>query len=300
MSEDLFAGFQQWLTLQMGHSPHTLAAYSRDVNAWLSFLESQKISISDANFSKASAFVQELFSMGLSARTQARMISGIRTFYRFLAETDHALPDAFTLVEFPRLARTLPEVLSIEEVNALMGSIDRSSLEGERNYSMLQLSYGCGLRVSELTNFKITGLHAEDAYIQVIGKGNKERLVPIGPEPLASVLHYLQKVRRLFPEKPTGRNLLFLNRRGSGLTRQSFFLTVKKAACMAGVTKNISPHSLRHAFATHLVEGGADLRVVQALLGHASIVTTEIYTHLDRRFLQEQMLTFHPWNQKMQ
>lgn len=300
MAKDTFSSFQQWLTLHMGHSPHTLAAYSRDVTAWLSFLDTQKISLADADFSKASLFAQELFSMGLSARTQARMISGIRTFYRFLAETGQPITDAFSLVEFPRLERTLPEVLSIEEVDAMLNSVDRSTLEGERNYAMLQMAYGCGLRVSELTSFKITCLHAEDSYLQVIGKGNKERLVPVGPEPLSSVLHYLRHVRVHFPEKSDGRNILFLNRRGSALTRQSFFLTVKKTAAMAGVKKNISPHSLRHAFATHLVEGGADLRVVQELLGHASIVTTEIYTHLDRTFLQEQMLTFHPWNQKMQ
>lgn len=282
----------------MGHSPHTLSAYSRDVEAWLSFLDLQKISLLEADYGKASAFAQDLSALGLSARTQARMISGIRTFYRFLAENGSAVPDAFSLVEFPRLARHLPEVLGIEEVDAMLGSVDRSTLEGERNYAMLQMAYGCGLRVSELITFKISWLHAEDGFIQVIGKGNKERLVPIGPEPLASVMHYLQHVRVHFPEKPAGRNILFLNRRGSPLTRQSFFLTVKKAASKSGVRKNISPHSLRHAFATHLVEGGADLRVVQELLGHASIVTTEIYTHLDRRFLQEQMLTFHPWNQK--
>jgi len=290
--------FEAWLSVQQGLSEHSVEAYLRDAARWITFLEQEQILLSKAGRPEAERFLALLTNLNLAPSSQARILSGIRTYYRFLQEAKPNMPEIFDLVDLPRQSRKLPTVMAVSEIDAMLQVIDRSSLEGERNFTMLHILYACGLRVSELITLLRSGLYLNDGFIQVEGKGKKIRYIPIGKEAQRHLERYLDTVRPHFPQLPAFSDMVFLNRRGRGLTRQSVFLFLKKAALSAGIKKEISPHTLRHCFATHLVEGGADLRVVQELLGHASITTTEIYTHLDRHYLNEQMLTFHPWNKK--
>jgi integrase/recombinase XerD len=232
--------------------------------------------------------------MELHARSQARIISGLKAFYKYLIMEDYIDKDPTMLLETPNIGRKLPEVLSIEEIDRIIGAIDLSNPQGQRNKAIVETLYSCGLRVSELINLRITNLFFKDGFIKVSGKGNKERLVPIGQKAIKEIQFYFQDRNLLSTIDKSGENIVFLNRRGKPLTRVMIFTIVKNLAKIAGIKKNISPHTFRHSFATHLIDGGADLRAVQEMLGHESIITTEIYTHLDREYLRDAIIQFHP------
>jgi integrase/recombinase XerD len=237
-------------------------------------------------------FITEL---GMSERSQARIVSGLKSFFRFLILDEQIEADPTQLIEAPKLGRKLPVVLSVEEIDAIQAAIDLSTNEGHRNKAIIETLYSCGLRVSELIDLRLSHLHAEQAYIKVIGKGQKERLVPISQKALNDINFYIKGYRNHMDViDKSAQDIVFLNRRGKKLTRVMIFTIVKQLVQAADIQKNVSPHTFRHSFATHLVEGGADLRVVQEMLGHESILTTEIYTHLDRTFLQETLMMYHP------
>jgi integrase/recombinase XerD len=232
--------------------------------------------------------------MGLGERSQSRIISGIRTFFKYLILENLITKNPSANIDLPRLGRKLPVVLEVEEIDRLIGNIDLSTLEGKRNKAMLEVLYGCGLRVSELVGLNLSHLHFQEGFIRVTGKGDKERLVPIGRTAVGEVNYYVENIRNSIQVQRGSEDILFLNRRGKKMTRVMIFLIIKDLAVKAGITKTISPHTFRHSFATHLVEGGADLRAVQEMLGHESITTTEIYTHLDREYLRSAIIRFHP------
>jgi integrase/recombinase XerD len=292
--------FKQFLLLERGLSPNSIDAYLDDVHkleqyAGL-FLAGQLPPV--FSYKQLQGFIEWTASLGFSAATQARIVSGIKTFYKFLVIEEEVGNNPAALLETPKLARKLPVFLTVPEIDAMMACIDRSKAEGERNYSMLETLYSCGLRVSELVNLKITDLHLNDDYIKVTGKGSKERLVPIGQSAKKLIKSYLGTVRSHIPVKPAAEDIVYLSRRGSKLSRVMVFYIIKDLAERAGIRKTLSPHTFRHSFATHLVEGGADLRAVQEMLGHESITTTEIYTHLDKQFLRDNILSYHPRNKK--
>jgi integrase/recombinase XerD len=241
-------------------------------------------------------FVAELFDLGLSARSQARIISGWKQFFDFLLLEDVRKDDPSEGLEMPKIGRKLPDVLSIEEIDRMIDQIDLGTPEGQRNKAMIETLYSCGLRVSELVNLRFEDCFFDEGFIRVIGKGNKERLVPVSPSVIQEVGRYVSSDRANLNIKRGQEAYVFLNRRGAQLTRVMIFTIVKNLAFLAGITKNISPHTFRHSFATHLIEGGANLRAVQDMLGHESITTTEIYTHLDQRFLRDAILNYHPRN----
>ncbi len=292
--------FKQYLQLERSLSENSIEAYTDDLKKLENysdlFLANQ--TPDKFTFKQLQNFVEWIATMGFSASTQARIISGIKTFYKFLLLENDIKQSPAELLETPKIARKLPVYLGVEEIDKMLGCIDRSSDEGERNYSMLETLYSCGLRVSELTGLKITDLHLNDNYVKVVGKGNKERLVPIGKNAIKLIKNYMAGIRSQLHPKKGSEDILYLNRRGSALSRVMVFYIIKDLAAKAGIKKVLSPHSFRHSFATHLVEGGADLRAVQEMLGHESITTTEIYTHLDRQFLRDNILSFHPRNKK--
>ncbi len=292
--------FKQYLQLERSLSRNSIEAYLDDVkkleNYSSYFLGNQPPSA--FTFKQLQAFVEWIASLGFSAATQARIVSGIKTFFSFLVLENDIKADPSELLQTPKLKRKLPVFLSVEEIDAMLACIDRSTQEGERNYSIIETLYSCGLRVSELVDLKISQLHLENDYIRVTGKGNKERLIPIGAVAKKLIKNYLSKVRVQLPIKKKFEDIVYLNRRGSKLSRVMIFYIVKDLAEKAGIKKVLSPHSFRHSFATHLVEGGADLRAVQEMLGHESITTTEIYTHLDKQFLRDNILSYHPRNKK--
>ena len=268
-----------------------------DVQKFVQYLEMVKPDLGPLSVKQADLeqFILWVNNLGLEGSSQSRLISGLRAFYKFLVVEDMVDDDPTEMLESPRLRRKIPEVLSYREVQAMLSVIDLSDPNGQRNRAMLEVLYACGLRVSELVNLRISNLFLEVGFIKVLGKNNKERLVPIGPEAAKFLRIYLENVRPLLPKiKKEDENTVFLNRRGAKLTRVMVFLIVKETAALAGVTKKISPHTFRHSFATHLVEGGADLKAVQDMLGHESIITTEIYTHLDSEYLKETIYMFHP------
>ncbi len=293
--DEAIVGFAQYLTLEKSLSKHSIEAYQRDIEKLKSWSIGQgvnnSLSLKRKNLEQFSAFIAEL---GFQATSQARIVSGVRAFYKYLVLDDWLAESPADFLEPPKVGRKLPVVLSPDEIDAMINTIDRSTDEGERNVAMLETLYSCGLRVSELVGLKITHVHLNEQYVQVLGKGNKERLVPISQRALKHIQLYTNNIRNKLDITKQHRDLVFLNRYGRGLTRQSVFLFIKKAALMAGIDKVISPHSFRHSFATHLVEAGADLRAVQEMLGHESITTTEIYTHLDRNYLADTLIKFHP------
>ena len=293
--DEAIIGFTQYLTLEKSLSKHSIEAYHRDIEKLKSWSLSQgfqnSLSLKRKNLEQFSAFIADL---GFQATSQARIVSGVRAFYKYLVLDDWLAESPADFLEPPKVGRKLPVVLSPEEIDAMINTIDRSTDEGERNVAMLETLYSCGLRVSELVGLKITHVHLNEQYVQVLGKGNKERLVPISQRALKHIQLYTNNIRNKLDITKQHRDTVFLNRYGRGLTRQSVFLFIKKAALMAGIDKVISPHSFRHSFATHLVEAGADLRAVQEMLGHESITTTEIYTHLDRNYLADTLIKFHP------
>lgn len=294
-------GFKAYLLLERALSPNTIDAYERDVQKLVNYLNTQENPPSPLHVQTASiqTFIQTLHDLGLEARTQARILAGIKAFYKYLLLEDMIDENPADLLESPRLAQKIPEVLTYEEVQSLLQSIDLSTDHGVRNRAMLEVLYACGLRVSELINLKLTNLFLEVGIVKVLGKNDKERLVPIGEEASKHIQLYRTGVRRsMLKIAPEDENTLFLNRRGKKLSRVMVFLVVKEAAKAAGISKKVSPHTFRHSFATHLVEGGANLKAVQDMLGHESITTTEIYTHLDTAYLKDTILNFHPRNQK--
>lgn len=295
-----YIGFKQFLQLERSLSSNSIEAYADDLKKLENYAELFLNHQSPEHFTykQLQAFVEWLATLGFSASTQARVISGLKTFYKYqLLENDLKQSPA-ELLETPKLARKLPVFLSVEEIDSMVACIDRSTAEGERNICLVETLYSCGLRVTELVNLKITDLHLDNDYIKVTGKGNKERLVPIGLSAKKLIKNYLRSTRIHVPVKKASEDIVFLNRRGGKLSRVMVFYIIKDLAQKAGIKKVLSPHTFRHSFATHLVNGGADLRAVQEMLGHESITTTEIYTHLDRQFLRDNILSFHPRNKK--
>jgi integrase/recombinase XerD len=289
-------GFKAYLQLEKSLSDHSVEAYLRDVEKLTEFLlaTEQKISPSEVELKTLQQFVKWIGELGMTATSQARIISGIKGFYKYCLIENIVTADPTALLEAPKLKRTLPDVLSFNEIENIIKAIDQSKPEGGRNKAILETMYSCGLRVTEVVNLQISCLYLDVGFIRVIGKGNKERLVPIGGDAVKYIKIYKDNIRVHVPVKKGCEDILFLNKRGGQLSRIMIFYIIKDLALKAGITKNISPHTFRHSFATHLVEGGADLRAVQEMLGHESITTTEIYTHLDRDFLRSTLQQFHP------
>ena len=288
--------FRHFLKLEKGLSPHSIEAYERDIRKLVSYLEmvGSELKPEEVDSRLLQDFIQWIAESGLNARTQSRIISGLKAFYKYLLLEENITFDPTALLEAPRIGRKLPEVLTVEEIDSLFSFIDLSKAEGPRNKAMLEVLYSCGLRVSELINLKLTNIYREDGFLRVIGKGDKERLIPISNRAMKEIDMYLPDRHSLKLIEKESQDVLFLNRRGRQLTRVMVFTIIKNLKEKAGIDKNISPHTFRHSFATHLIEGGADLRAVQEMLGHESIVTTEIYTHLDREYLRETILSYHP------
>lgn len=289
-------GYEAWLKLEKSLSPNSIEAYIDDVNKLSDFLATQNPAPqpSQINLEHLQQFMTWIGMAGLGARSQARIISGVKSFFTYLLLENIISSNPTDLLDSPKLPRKLPDTLSIEEIDALIAAIDLSTNEGERNKAILETLYCSGLRVSELVNLKLSNVYTEIGFIKVTGKGNKERLVPIGKTALKAIQQYKEKQRNHLTIKKGYEDIVFLNRRGSALTREMIFMIIKDLAVKINLQKNISPHTLRHSFATHLVEGGADLRAVQEMLGHESITTTEIYTHLNRDYLRENLIKYHP------
>ena len=292
-------GFKYHLQIERSLSENSVSAYLQDVDKLENFvIQNFNISPEKIELFHLKKFIQEIHELGISTATQSRILSGIRSYFNYLLIQEFISSDPTELLEFPKTSRKLPDTLSVHEIDLIMNQIDHSLQEGQRNRAILEIIYGCGLRVSEAINLKISDLHFEEDYIMVIGKGDKQRLVPVGEVAKKQVTIYLRQIRPLIPIKKDASDTLFLNRRGSKLSRVMVFLVLKELAQKAGIHKLISPHTLRHSFATHLLEGGADLRAIQEMLGHQSITTTEIYTHVDNQLLRDNIISFHPRNIK--
>lgn len=289
-------GFKAYLQLERSMSDHTVEAYLRDTGLLLRYLDDEHkgLRVEEVTLQVLQGFLLRIHELELAATTQARIMSGIKSFFRFLLLEDVIRKDPTELLDAPKLKRALPVVLSIQDIDAMIATIDHSKPEGQRNRALLETLYSCGLRVSELTGLLLSNFYPDVGFIRVVGKGNKERLVPIGAEAIKQIQLYKDHVRPFVPVKPSAVDIIFLNRRGSALSRVMVFNIIKEAAANAGLKVNVHPHTFRHSFATHLVEAGADLRAVQEMLGHKSITTTEIYTHLDRSYLRSTLEKFHP------
>ena len=288
--------FDGYLRLEKSLSGHSVEAYGRDVDKLRQYLALHRLSVTPEQITAAHLrdFLAWLGGLGLAATSQARTLSGIKAFYDFLIMEDLVTLDPTDTLEAPKIGRQLPDTLSYEEVVRLLEAVDLSTDEGTRTRAILEVLYSSGLRVSELTGLRLSNVYAEQGFLRVLGKGNKERLVPVGRDALKYLGFYLSGVRCHLAIQPGHEDTVFLNRRGAGLSRVTVFTTIKALAARAGISKSISPHTFRHSFATHLIEGGADLRAVQEMLGHESITTTEIYTHLDRDYLRQVITEFHP------
>lgn len=284
-----------FIRVEKSLSGNSVSAYKHDVEMLMLYGESIGVEPENISMNQIQEFLNHIDESGLNKRTQARILSGVRGFYKYLMIEEVIDNDPTALIEGPKIGRKLPEVLSIKEIDDIEASFDLSKPEGQRNKTMVETLYSCGLRVSELVNLKLTDLFFEQGFIRIIGKGNKERLVPIGEKAKKEINLYIKDRNSVTQHiDKNSENIIFLNRRGKQLTREMVFTIIKKHAKLAGIKKSISPHTFRHSFATHLVEGGADLRAVQEMLGHESIQTTEIYTHLDKEFLRDTILRFHP------
>lgn len=290
--------FKQFLQLEKSLSSNSIEAYLDDLKKLQTYSEQFCLNMLPDKFTHKhlQKFIEFISEIGFTASSQARIISGIKAFYKFLVLENDIKDSPAQLLETPRLQRKMPVFLNVEEIDLMLSKIDRSKADGDRNASMLETLYSCGLRVSELVNLKISDLHLNDDYIKVSGKGNKERLIPIGSSAKKLIQNYIQHSRVHLRVKKEAEDILYLNNRGSKLSRVMVFYIIKDLADKAGIKKPLSPHTFRHSFATHLVEGGADLRAVQEMLGHQSITTTEIYTHLDKQFLRDNIMSFHPRN----
>ena len=288
--------FKDYLKLERSLSGNSIDAYLTDIDKLSQYLESvnKPVNFKEVSSEDLKLFITWINELGMLPSTQARVISGLKSFFSFLLLEQIISTDPTELLESPRLSRKLPDTLNVIEINKLIDAIDASKPEGMRNKAMLETLYGCGLRVTELISLRISNIHYENEYIKVVGKGNKERIVPIGATALKFIKIYIEESRVHISIKKGFEDYIFLNRGGTGLSRISVFTTIKALALKAGISKSISPHTFRHSFATHLIEGGADLRAVQEMLGHSSITTTEIYTHLDRDYLKGIITEFHP------
>ncbi len=288
-------GFKAFLQLEKSLSPNSIEAYLHDIEKLQQYLDyaQTRVMPEEIKLQHLRDFLKWATELGMSRNTQARVISGIKAFYKFLILEQYIKEDPTQLLEAPKFGRKLPDTLSIVDIDNLIAAIDLSKPEGQRNKAILETLYSCGLRVSELVGLKISEMYTSDGFVKVTGKGSKERLVPIGAKALKEIAMYFED-RVHLDVHPTARDIVFLNRRGKKLTRVMIFTIIKQLAAKINLKKSISPHTFRHSFATHLIEGGADLRAVQEMLGHASITTTEIYTHLDRHYLREAIIQFHP------
>ncbi len=296
MWESYKTGFKQYLQLEKSLSDNTVQAYMQDIeklNEYLLLVNAKK-SPDQILLTDLEKFVQWISELGMTPSSQSRIISGLKNFYKYCLQEQIVTKDPTALLEAPKQKRTLPDILSFNEIENIINAIDLSTQEGVRNKAIIETLYSCGLRVTELVNLKISCLYLDVGFVRVIGKGDKERLVPVGESAIKNINIYKENIRVHIPVKKDSEDILFLNRRGRKLSRVMIFMIIKELAKQAGITKNISPHTFRHSFATHLVEGGADLRAVQEMLGHESIITTEIYTHLDREYLRETLQRFHP------
>ena len=289
-------GFKSYLRLERSLSANTIEAYLHDVDMLIQFFKGRTVNkvVSEVTANDLKVFLVWVNELGMLPPSQARVLSGLKAFFKYLLLDNQIKTDPSALIESPKMSRKLPDTLSILEINKLIEAIDLSKAEGMRNKAMIEILYGCGLRVSELTSLKISNLFLDIDFIKILGKGNKERLVPIGSDAIKFLNIFIDEVRVHIAVKPGKEDFVFLNMRGNPISRVMVFLIIKDLAKKAGINKSISPHTFRHSFATHLIEGGADLRAVQEMLGHESITTTEIYTHLDRDYLRDTIIQFHP------
>lgn len=289
-------GFLMHLQLEKSLSPNTVEAYGLDLDKLIQFIELNEIQGGPDSISlqQLQAYTRWITELGMSERSQSRIISGIKSFYRYCLQEQISKTDPTELLSAPKLKKALPDTLTFEEIELIISQIDLSKTEGTRNKAMLETLYSCGLRVSEIISLRRSHLYLDIGFVRVIGKGDKERLIPIGGEAIKHILIYVNDIRSKMTEKKGHEDILFLNRRGTSLSRIMVFYIIKDLVMKANIKKTISPHTFRHSFATHLVEGGADLRAVQEMLGHESITTTEIYTHLDRNFLRDTLNKYHP------
>ena len=287
--------FINFLKLERALSHNSIEAYRNDIKKFIQYLEAKRLSLlpDQIETDHLQNFIHWINELGISPRSQSRVISGIKAFFRYLLIENYIQKDPTELIEAPKIGRELPKVLSVDEINQLIEAIDLSQAEGQRNKAIVETLYSCGLRVSELINLKLSNLYFNEGFIRIIGKGNKERLIPISNKAMKEINYYLEDRNKL-NINPNHEDILFLNRRGKQLTRVMVFTIIKRLAQKANLNKDVSPHTLRHSFATHLIEGGADLRAIQEMLGHESIITTEIYTHLDRKYLRETIIEHHP------
>lgn len=296
-NDELIRKYKQYLQLERSFSPNTLDAYLADLNKLLAFLILENIDIADITLENLQEFAAGLHDIGIHPRSQARIISGIKSFFRFLILDDYIEADPSELLESPQKGFKIPEVLTVNEIDSIIATIDLSKKEGQRNRAILETLYSCGLRVSELINLKLSELYLKEGFIKVEGKGSKQRLVPISPKAIKEINNYFID-RNQIDIKKGNEDFLFLSRRGTRMSRIMIFHIIKEQTEAAGIIKNVSPHTFRHSFATHLLEGGANLRAIQCMLGHESITTTEIYTHIDRNLLRSEIIEHHPRNIK--
>lgn len=293
--KDIINRYNTYLRLEKALSANSIEAYLTDLDKLIRFVESEGLKFDEVSYEDLQQFVAQLHDVGIHPRSQARIISGIKSFYRFLFLDGYITVDPTELLETPKIGLKLPEVLTVNEINNILDSIDLSVPEGHRNRAMLEVLYSCGLRVSELVNLRFTDIYIDEGFIKVEGKGGKQRLVPISDIAIREIKNYLCD-RNTVVVKKGFEDVLFLSRRGTSLSRIMVFHIIKQQAELTGITKNVSPHTFRHSFATHLLEGGANLRAIQEMLGHEKITTTEIYTHIDRQFLRKEILEHHPRN----
>lgn len=296
LDKNLIKHFSDYLRLEQSLSDNTIEAYCHDIELFRQYLENsgQSCSITEITHHDIEEFFAKLYDLGIAASSQARILSGLKSFFKYLLQEKICEADPTMLVSSPSIGRHIPDVLSYEEIVSMMDCIDLSQQFGHRNKAIIEVMYGCGLRVSEVISLNISDIYAKDEFIKVFGKGSKERLVPIGNKTLHELMLYVKGERLHQDIKPKFSDKVFISTRGTSLTRQSVFLLVKRLAEQAGIKKTISPHTLRHSFATHLIEGGADLRAVQQMLGHSSITTTEIYTHISDEYLRQVIMEYHP------
>lgn len=294
--ESYIRGYKAYLQLEKSLSANSVEAYLHDIEKLQQYIDYIHADVSPAQVTNEhlKGFLSWITELGMEARSQARILSGIKGFFKYLLLENVIKKDPSELIESPRIGRKLPETLTVEEIDRMIQAIDMSKPEGHRNRAILETLYGCGLRVSEAVNLRITDLYFNEGFIRVTGKGNKERLIPIGQTAIKFITIYNEETRRHQTVAKDAKDILFLNKRGGRLSRVMIFKIIKEMAARCGIKKTISPHTFRHSFATHLVEGGADLRAVQEMLGHESITTTEIYTHLDRRYLRDTIISYHP------
>lgn len=291
--KNIISKYHTYLRLEKSLSANSIDAYLTDLDKLVRFMQSENLTLPEVTYNDLQQFVTQLRDVGIHPRSQARIISGIKSFYRFLLLDGYITTDPTELLESPRIGLRLPEVLTVNEIDSIMSTIDLSLPEGQRNRAMLEVLYSCGLRVSELTTLRYSDVYFDEGFIKVEGKGSKQRLVPISETAVREIRNYLYDRNRV-PVKKGCEDILFLSRRGTGLSRIMVFHIIKQQVELAGIRKNVSPHTFRHSFATHLLEGGANLRAIQLMLGHEKITTTEIYTHIDREFLRDEILAHHP------